>query len=109
MQATTGVLIEARVLALRTRADADDYARALAMQVQAFSVRTRPILRADHRPVVIYPQEVAERLVELFVDMNSRLDRVAIVVARSNATMTLQLERMVREAAFEKRRSFHAP
>ena len=66
MQATTGVLIEARVLSLRARADADDYARALAMQVQAFSVRTRPILIADHRPVVIYPQEVAERLVELY-------------------------------------------
>lgn len=38
--------------------------------------------------------------------MNTRLVRVAILVARSNATLTLQLNRIVREAGYENRRVF---
>jgi hypothetical protein len=39
--------------------------------------------------------------------MNRRLVRVAILVARTNATLTLQLTRIVREAGNEHRRVFH--
>jgi hypothetical protein len=104
MENRTGRLIEARVFRLRSRADADDYSNALGLQVAAIPKEIGPVLVADHRPVVIYAQPVADRLAELFVDMNARLERVAIVVARSNATLVFQLDRLVRQAAFVKRR-----
>ena len=104
----TGRLIEARVFGLRTRADVDAYSAGLATQV-AKMTGASPVLCADHRPVVIYPQAVADRLGELFVAMNSRLERVTLIAARSNATLVLQLERLVREAGVSHRRVVYAP
>lgn len=104
IESRVGRLIEARVLRLGTREDADAYSAALAAEVGRHSAA--PVLCADHRPVRVYPQEPADRLVELFQDMNSRLERIAIVVAPTNATILLQLERIVREARFERRKVF---
>lgn len=104
IESRVGRLIEARVLRLSTREDADAYSDALAAEVRRHG--EAPVLCADHRPVRIYPQAPADRLVELFQDMNSRLERIAIVVAPTNATILLQLERIVREARFEKRKVF---
>lgn len=98
-----GQLIEVRVFSLKSLDDANDYAATLGAQVMTAAA---PVLLADHRPVVIYPQNVASRLVDLFTKMNERLARAAIVAARTNATMLLQLERLVREAASAKRRVF---
>jgi hypothetical protein len=102
-----GRLIEARVFDLRTREDADAYSRDLGIQVMRLPKSVRPILCADHRPVVIYPQPAADRLIELFTQMNTRLERVAVVVARTNATLAMQLQRIVREAAYTARRVVH--
>lgn len=102
-----GRLIEARVFALRTREDVDLYSRDIGIQVMRLPRAVRPILCADHRPVVVYPQPAADRLVELFMQMNARLERVAVVVARSNATLAMQLRRIVREAAYDARRVVH--
>src|SRR5690606_25066401 len=101
-----GRLIEARVYRLMTRDDADEYSRALADEVRRHF--RAPILLADHRPVPIYPQAAADRLVELFHDMNARLERIAIVVAPTNATMLMQLERITREARYENRKVFRS-
>lgn len=103
---STGKLITARVFDLKTLPHADEYASSLANEVTRFPMTVRPVLCADHRPVAIYSQPVADRLSELFAHMNSRLQRVAILVAPSNATLTLQLNRIVREARFENRRVF---
>ncbi len=103
-----GRLIEARVQALKTLADANEYAAKLAGAVAAAGPDRRMILCADHRPVGIYSQAVADALASLFRNMNARLERVAIVVARSNATLAMQLERIVREAAYSSRRVFYA-
>jgi hypothetical protein len=102
-----GRLIEARVFGLRTREDADDYAAALGTHVLRMPTGAVPVLCADHRPVVIYPQAAADRLVELFTQMNAKLERVAILVARSNATLVFQLGRLVREAAYASRKVFY--
>lgn len=103
-----GRLIEARVFALRTAADADAYTAALVAETKRIPLSVSPILLADHRPVAIYPQPVAERLIELFLRMNSRLERVAIIASPSNATMVMQLQRLVREAKDEKRKVTYA-
>jgi hypothetical protein len=102
-----GRLIEARVFVLRTREDVEEYSRDLGIQVMRIPRSIRPILCADHRPVSVYAQPVADRLVELFVNMNVRLERVAVVVARSNATLAMQLQRIVREAGYSARRVVH--
>jgi hypothetical protein len=102
-----GRLIEARVFRLATRDDVDAYSRDLGIQVMRVPRTLRPILCADHRPVAIYAQPAADRLVELFTQMNTRLERVAIIVARSNATLALQLNRIVREAKYTARRVFY--
>jgi len=79
------------------------------------SGRPRSVLFADHRPVKIYPPEVSERLEALFVKMNALSERVAILVARRNATLVLQPERLerlvrlVRHATHETRRVVFTP
>jgi hypothetical protein len=100
-------LIEARVFALPDLAAADSYSQTLADVSAKVVLRHGPVLCADHRPVVIYRQDVADRLATLFAAMNSRLTRVAVVVSRSNATLAMQLERIVREANYASRRVFY--
>jgi hypothetical protein len=100
-------LVEARVFGLNTRDDVDAYSRDIGIQIMRVPRELRPVLCADHRPVAIYAQPVADRLVELFTQMNTRLERVAIIVARSNATLAMQLGRLVREAKYSARRVVH--
>lgn len=97
-----GRLVEARVLRLGTREDADAYGLAVAACAQRVS--GRPVLLADHRAVRIYPQRAADRLVELFRPNNTRYARIAVVVSPLNATLRMQLERLVREASSDHRR-----
>jgi hypothetical protein len=100
-------LVEARVFGLATREEVDAYSRDIGIQVMRVPREMRPVLCADHRPVGIYPAAAADRLVELFTQMNTRLERVAIIVARSNATLAMQLNRIVREAKYTARRVVH--
>jgi hypothetical protein len=105
-----GRLIEARVTRLRTRADVDEYGAALLLAIRARGTgAVAPVLCADHRPVMIYPQEVTDQLVGTFRPNNARYERIAIVVAPTNAVLLLQLERVAREAGSEKRRVFKEP
>lgn len=105
----TGRLIEARVFELPGPAEADAYSAALGKAV-AGAVATgkqRLVLCADHRPVNIYPPAVADELSRLFSQMNSKLVRVGIIAARSNATLSMQLGRIIREANNPNRQLFY--
>ena len=107
-----GRVIEARVQTLKTPADARAYSNALARVVTSFSktgAKRGPVLCADHRPVVIYAPEVADELARLFSEMNAYLVRVGIIAARSNATLSMQLGRIVREANNPLRQIFYEP
>lgn len=103
-----GRLLEARVFALWTEADADEYAHKIQLVARAVPAGTRPVLVADHRPVRVYPTAVAERLVQLFTTMNLSLERAALVVTRGNVPLTLQLQRLVEAAEYSARRMFAA-
>jgi hypothetical protein len=107
IQNAVGRLLEARVSSLRTRLDVDDYSRDIGLHLMRMPRDVRPVLCADHRPVAIYPEAAADRLVELFTQMNARLERIAILVARTNATLYMQLNRIVREAGYTARRVVH--
>jgi hypothetical protein len=101
----TGRLVEARVFRLMTPEDVAQYRRAFTPK----HLTGRPTLLADHRPVAIYPKAVAAKLIDLFSDLNGTWERVAIVIAETNATMSLQLERIVRESQNPSRRVFIDP
>jgi hypothetical protein len=107
IQNTVGRLLEARVFSLTTQRDVDEYSRDIGVSLMRMPRDVRPVLCADHRPVAIYPEAAADRLVELFTQMNTRLERVAILVARTNATLFMQLNRIVREANYNARRVVH--
>ena len=99
-----GRLMEARIFALRTRKDVEDYANAFGTHLMRVPHGMKAILCADHRPVTIYAQEVADRLLEMFKPLNAHLERVAIVAAPSNATFAMQLDRIVRAAGYAARK-----
>jgi hypothetical protein len=98
VQNRVGRLVEARVFGLRTREEVDAYSREIGIILMRTPKDVRPILCADHRPVVTYSPAVVDRLVEIFQQLNDRLERVAIIVARSNATLVAQLQQMVKKA-----------
>jgi hypothetical protein len=87
----------------------DDYGEAFGMYVMRLPQGTRAILIADHRPVTIYAQEVADRLLEMFKPLNAHLERIAILAAPSNATFAMQLDRIVRAAGYAARKVVYAP
>jgi hypothetical protein len=91
------------------RKDVEDYRDAFGTHLMRLPQGMRAILCADHRPVNIYAQEVADMLLELFKPMNALLERVAIVAAPSNATFAMQLDRIVRAAGYAARKVVYAP
>jgi hypothetical protein len=99
-----GRLVEARVFGLQSADDVEAYKRGFPPSMMA-SI-TGPVLCADHRPVFIYNQRVADLLVDLFKTMNTMWVRVAIVIAPSNATLAMQLQRIVRASNNPSRKLF---
>lgn len=105
IETRAGKLIEARVFNLPDAAAVAAYATGL--QEAARPLREQgPVLLADHRPVSIYAPEVADALAHLFRGFNSVIVRAALVAAPSNATLIMQLGRLVREASNPGRRLF---
>jgi hypothetical protein len=98
-----GRLCEARIRRLTEGADVDAYSAAFRPM---FTGMSRPVLCADHRPVLIYRPQVADALTALFQSLNSRWERVAILVAPTNATLAMQMMRIVRESANTSRNVF---
>lgn len=101
-----GRLLEARIFSLKTAEDVVEYGAAIAAGVAKAPATVMPILCADHRPVRVYPQPAADRLTEMFKRNNTRLAYAALVIDPANATLLLQLERIVREANYERRKVF---
>ncbi|MET0592225.1 MAG: hypothetical protein ABW133_05970 [Polyangiaceae bacterium] len=104
-----GRLVEARITSLKTRKDVEEYGDAFGTHLMRIPQGVRAILIADHRPVSIYAQEVADRLLEMFKPLNAHLERVAIITAPSNATFAMQLDRIVRAAGYAARKVVYAP
>jgi hypothetical protein len=101
-----GRVVEARVWGLDSVAVADRYSAAIGRVAATMPLGTTGVLVADHRFAPIYPQPVTDGLLALFRQMNTRLQRIAIVVNPRQATFYMQLRRIVREAGNEARRVF---
>ena len=98
-------LVLARVFALPTVAAAQAYSAACAAEIGS-AVGGRPILLADHRAVRLYPPDVTDALCAVFRINNALIERIAILVSPSNATLHMQLQRITREAGGDVRRVF---
>jgi hypothetical protein len=98
-----GRLVLARVVNLTTDADVAAYTAGFGA-VRA--VLKSGVLCADHRAVRIYPPIVAEGLVALFTGINAFWQRAALVAAPTNATLAIQLGRVVRESKNPSRQFF---
>lgn len=107
VETRVGRLVEARVFSLPDRAATDAYGSAVIDGAR--SAGPTAFLCADHRAVRIYPTDAADRLVELFRPNNRRFSRITLLIAPTNATLLLQLERLVREAGSDMRRVFKEP
>jgi hypothetical protein len=99
-----GRLVEARISGLANVARVDAFGAAFKPILR--EIGDHPILCADHRRVAIYTQPVADRLVQLFASLKETWFRVAIIVAPTNATLAMQLQRLVREVGNPARRVF---
>jgi hypothetical protein len=109
VEVQVGRLIEARIESLRSLDRAVAYADAFAGALQRSPTGAPMVLCADHRAVPVYPQVVTDKLAALFGTMNSRLERIALLVSPTNATLSMQLGRIVREANNADRRVFTTP
>ncbi len=100
-----------RLLAIRVEALADTVAvtrfrDAIVARLKELPYKEQGIICADHRQVKIYHPDVSEALAKMFFGLNPRLLRAGIVIAESNATFWLQMQRVVKEASLEQRQAF---
>ena len=100
----TGRLVESRLFALWTDADAEQYARAFWAQARSAPGDAQPVLLADHRPVRAYPASVLARLDQVFASLNVKLERVAVLTDKNNIGVTLQMQGVVDRAGVSHRR-----
>jgi hypothetical protein len=99
-----GRLVEGRVYAFESRADAREYCDLFRSCVRAGPPQN--IICADYRHVPVFSPEASDELKNLMVDMNALVVRSAILVAPEHATNALQVERVVRETGHVARRRF---
>ena len=97
-----------RIVLVRVRSlDSVDEANALGRELMAAVSRARGQLvgTADFRAARIFSPPVTDAMVGILRGENARFDRSAFLVG-AGATFTLQIERVVREAANPRRRTF---
>jgi hypothetical protein len=64
------------------------------------------VVCADYRAIQVWKPDVAERFVAIIKTQNPRIERSGLICAGDKPTAALQIERTVRAAGFEHRRSF---
>src|SRR5262245_58709897 len=70
---------------------------------------TRYVCAVDLRPVIVLAPDVAEALLAGLRPFNPRIERTAVLLASDSHVLTLQIERLHREAGGATRRTFREP
>jgi hypothetical protein len=105
-----GRLLEIDVRAgYRTTADVDEMIRNIKQQFGTVAEPTRIVIAADWRRCRVLTPDVSERVTQMLVSTNARVERSAILHDSTQATSILQIMRLVREAEFAHRRVFTDP
>ena len=100
----TGRLITARWYVMRTDVDAKAYGTAVRNAVE--SVKQKAVICADWSQATLVAPEVAPVLLAALSGVQSKTACSVILLATEHATFNLQAERLIRDAAFEGRRTF---
>jgi hypothetical protein len=102
-----GRLVLMRVTAPVTAADTDDLVGQVRMNIIAAPAKV--VFFADLTGAGLLPAEVEAPIVTTFMRDNAKIERSAIVVAAGKSGLTLQIERLVRDAKNPNRRAFDQP
>ncbi len=101
-----GRLIEIRIVTPVVAAEID--ALALALRKAFMGMSSKAIIAADLSRMAVLAPEVSERFVAIMKNDNPKVERSGYLLSGTAATFAMQLERMVRDAANPKRRTFRA-
>jgi hypothetical protein len=101
-----GRLIEFDVPELRLPGDVDRMMAIIREKVGEIAPRESAIMAADYRAITVFGPDVADRVREMYSRFNPRVLRSAILLGVEQATVKLQVARLVREAAHPARRTF---
>lgn len=99
-----GRLVEVRGITPFADGDLEDFAT----RYMASLTRTpgRAVTCIDFRAAAVLPESQSKLFINMFRRTNPLLERSAILIDPKNATLCLQLTRMIREAASLSRRAF---
>jgi hypothetical protein len=105
-----GRLVEAAVPdGYRTVADVDDMIGKVSHTLSQLNPAVRAVIVADWRQCKVLTPAVSERMAELMVHVNARIERSAVLHAADSSTSVLQLMRLIRETNAPNRRLFTDP
>jgi hypothetical protein len=99
-----GRLIEVRVDALADLTTVAELGRLLDEALRR--IGTNAVVVADWRGAEVLSPEIGDAVFAVLQQGNARFDRSAHLLAKDRATLSLQLERLIREARNPKRRTF---
>jgi hypothetical protein len=102
-----GRLIETRVQSLTNVAEVDAFGARFRQVLIALPPRP-VVICGDFRSVRVFAPDVAERFSAMLVAANPRVERSAILLDAGQAMAGLQLERTVKQAGHNARRTFRA-
>jgi serine/threonine-protein kinase len=101
-----GRLVETRPRALRTPDDVAAFGAA--MRDVTSRVAGSIVICGDFRWTKVVSQSTADAFIAMFAVFNPRVERSGVLLSPENATLNLQIERLVREAGNPSRRTFRA-
>lgn len=102
-----GRLLEARLGWVATAGDVHEFQTA--MRAAFTQAGPHSIICADWRQVSVLPPEASDALIGLLRVGNRHFVRSAVLLHPGDAMLSLQVERLFREAANPDRRAFRAP
>src|SRR5262245_6149043 len=106
VQANTGHLATLRMVSPVTAEEFDEFAVDL-LKVVRF-IPDHVVFCSDFRGVNVFAPPIVERIVKGMRRDNPKIKRTALLLPASSAIMSLQIERIVREAGNPARRTFRA-
>jgi hypothetical protein len=104
VECRVGRLVEARLWTPKTVVAVAMFAETLRRLFSTLS--SKCVICADWRSANLLSPEVADALAELFRRGNPYLERSGVLLSSRNALFQLQVDRVVREAGSEARRTF---
>jgi hypothetical protein len=103
----TGRLVDASLVSPLTLEELDT--AVLALRAILMRMQGSAVLCMDLRRLLVLQQEAADRFLVMMRADSARVERTAYLLPEGNAVLSLQMDRILREAGGEARRAFSRP